>query len=148
MFKTAVTICSFNCLIDLKAKCRPSNGSNFIVFHELYTQNINATMQALTRITGPIDPLYNKLIILLIVRKERDEGEWKSGWFIAICCSAGNNSQRLAIFWPIITFPVHFQCNSNWQPTKYPIFKKRLTNFWSLFLALYLHYNIIFDECV
>ena len=31
MFKTAVVICSFNCLIALEAKCCPSNGSNFIV---------------------------------------------------------------------------------------------------------------------
>ena len=30
-FKTAVVTCSFNCLIALEAKCRPSNGSNFIV---------------------------------------------------------------------------------------------------------------------
>ena len=31
VFKTAVVMCSFNCLIVLEAKCRPSNGSNFIV---------------------------------------------------------------------------------------------------------------------
>ena len=29
MFKIAVVICSFNCLIALEAKCHPSNGSNF-----------------------------------------------------------------------------------------------------------------------
>ena len=31
MFKTTVAICLFNCLIDLEAKCCPSNDSNFIV---------------------------------------------------------------------------------------------------------------------
>ena len=31
VFKTAIVICSSNCLIALEAKCRPSNGSNFIV---------------------------------------------------------------------------------------------------------------------
>ena len=31
MFKTAVVICLFNCLVALEAKCHPSNGSNFIV---------------------------------------------------------------------------------------------------------------------
>ena len=29
MFKIAVVICSFNCLIALEAKCHPSNGGNF-----------------------------------------------------------------------------------------------------------------------
>ena len=31
VFKTAVVMCSFNCLIALEAKCHPSNGSNFMV---------------------------------------------------------------------------------------------------------------------
>ena len=31
VFKTAVVMCSFKWLIALEAKCRPSNGSNFIV---------------------------------------------------------------------------------------------------------------------
>ena len=40
VFKTAVVMCSFNCLIALEAKCRPSNGSNFIVRFMTCTLNI------------------------------------------------------------------------------------------------------------
>ena len=40
MFRTAVVMCSFNYLIALEAKCRPSNGSNFIVHFMTYTLNI------------------------------------------------------------------------------------------------------------
>ena len=31
MFKIAVTICSFNCLIAPAAKCHPSNGSEILI---------------------------------------------------------------------------------------------------------------------
>ena len=40
VFKTAVVMCSFHCLIALEAKCRPSNGSNFIVRFMTCTLNI------------------------------------------------------------------------------------------------------------
>ena len=40
VFKTVVVMCSFNCLIALEAKCRPSNGSNFIVRFMTCTLNI------------------------------------------------------------------------------------------------------------
>ena len=53
VFKTAVVMCSFNCLIAPEAKCRPSNGSNFIVRFMTCTLNI----LTFTRITGPIEPI-------------------------------------------------------------------------------------------
>ena len=40
MFQTAVPICLFNCLIALEAKCRSSNGSDFIVHSMTCTLNI------------------------------------------------------------------------------------------------------------
>ena len=53
MFTTTIIICSFNCLIALEAKCRPSNDSNFIVLFMNCTLNI----QMFTRITRPIKPV-------------------------------------------------------------------------------------------
>ena len=40
VFKIAVVMCSFNCLIALEAKCYPSNGSNFIMRFMISTLNI------------------------------------------------------------------------------------------------------------
>ena len=40
VFKTAVVMYSFDCLIALEAKCRLSNGSNFIVRFMTCTLNI------------------------------------------------------------------------------------------------------------
>ena len=40
LFKTVVVMCACNCLIALEAKCRPSNGSNFIVLFMTCTLNI------------------------------------------------------------------------------------------------------------
>ena len=60
LFKIAVIICSFNCLIALKAKFHPSNGNNIIVRSMTCTLNI----YMFTRIIGPIDPTqFNSLVI-------------------------------------------------------------------------------------
>ena len=66
--------------------------------------------------------------------------------------SARNNSRPLAIFQPISAFgrpksilagqiSCTFSMGTGFINLKYPIFKKRLINFWSLFLALYLTWH-------
>ena len=63
-----ISIYSFNYLNVLEVKCCPNKGNDFIVHFMIYMFNMNATMQAFTKITGLIDPMsLNSLAVGLLL---------------------------------------------------------------------------------
>ena len=65
MFKTAVVICLFNCLIALEVKCHPRNGSNFINTSMLTSVNNNDILRAQWDITCLYPKALSQSVLLL-----------------------------------------------------------------------------------